>query len=84
VRIGFDISSYCYGNNRIVVTYQIRSCDRMKSVKMEILFYCGDDETENPHKTFKIRKMLTCALKAQVNKTNIEIAHWNVCITFNF
>ena len=28
-------------------------------------------------------EMLTCALKAQVNETNIEIAHWNVCITFN-
>jgi hypothetical protein len=27
--------------------------------------------------------MLTCALKAQVNNSNIEIIYWNVCIAFN-
>ena len=28
-------------------------------------------------------KMLTCTLKTQVNKLNIEIVYWNVWITFN-
>ena len=27
--------------------------------------------------------MLTCALKAQVNGSNIETIYWNVCIVFN-
>lgn len=28
-------------------------------------------------------EMLTCALKTQVNKSNIEMVYWKVCITFN-
>jgi hypothetical protein len=28
-------------------------------------------------------EMLTCALKAQVNDSNIEKNYWNVCIAFN-
>jgi len=31
----------------------------------------------------KVREMLTCALKAQVNDSNIEIIYWNACIAFN-
>jgi hypothetical protein len=31
-----------------------------------------------------LRKMLICALKTQVNESNIEIVYWNVGITFNF
>jgi len=27
--------------------------------------------------------MLTCALKTQVNESNIEVVYWNVCIVFN-
>jgi len=27
--------------------------------------------------------MLTCAFKTQVNKSNIEIIYWNMCIKFN-
>ena len=26
--------------------------------------------------------MLTCAFKAQLNKSNIKIVYWNVCIAF--
>jgi hypothetical protein len=27
--------------------------------------------------------MLTCALKAQVNESNVETFYWNLCIVFN-
>jgi hypothetical protein len=33
--------------------------------------------------TYLFREMLTCALKAQINDSNIEKTYWNVCVACN-